>query len=779
MTIINNGDNQRAYPLLPLRGILVFPTMIIHLDVGRDKSIKALEAAMLNDRLIMLATQKEAHTENPGLADIFPVGTLMQIKLLQKLPGGGTRILVEGMRRASIREFDDSGDYIAVKVTEHFEEDFATPEIETLKRLVGEQFEQWVKNGKKIPSDTLLSILGVEEAGRLSDIIAGHLAINIDDKQKLLNAINVSERLNLLYDILSRELEILEIEKKISQRVRKQVGKNQKEYYLREQIKAINKELGDKDDRLAETAEFRQRLSAAGLPEEVREKIGKEIGRLEKMPAMTSESAVVRSYIDILLSLPWTAVSEDNLDMARAEKILDEDHYGLEKVKERILEYLAVRSLTADMKGPILCLVGPPGVGKTSIAKSVARAMGRKFTRASLGGIKDEAEIRGHRRTYVGSLPGRIIQGMRNCGFKNPVFLLDEVDKLSSDFRGDPSSALLEVLDPEQNNAFSDHYVELPFDLSKVFWIVTANITHPIPKPLLDRMEVISIPGYTELEKKEIASRYLMPKQIKQHGLDGGLIGISEKAVIRIIREYTREAGVRELERGIASVCRKAARRVLKKNKKSGVSVTASNIPQYLGVPKYTQTEKRAEPETGVATGLAWTSVGGEVLEVETSVTRGKGDLLLTGQMGDVMKESARAGYTYIRRKADELKIPGDFYKELDIHVHLPEGAIPKDGPSAGITMATSMASALTGRRVYADMAMTGEITLRGRVLPVGGIKEKVLAAHRYGVKKVVLPVANEKDLEDIPPTIKKSIEFVPVSHMDEVLALALEDANA
>jgi ATP-dependent Lon protease len=511
----------------------------------------------------------------------------------------------------------------------------------------------------------------------------------------------------------------------------------------------------------------------------VREKIAREIDRLEKIPTLTSESAVARTYIDTLLALPWTAVSEDNLDLARAEKILDEDHYGLAKIKERILEHLAVRSLTADMKGPILCLTGPPGVGKTSIAKSVARAMGRKFTRASLGGVRDDAEIRGHRRTYVGALPGRIIQGMRNCGFKNPVFLLDEVDKMSSDFRGDPAAALLEVLDPEQNSTFSDHYVELPFDRSKVFWIVTANNTHPVPKPLLDRMEVISVPGYTEFEKKQIALRYLVPKQIKLHGLGGGLINISEKAVGRIIREYTREAGVRELERGVASVCRKAARRVLKKNKKSAVTVSENNMPQYLGVPKYAKAEKRTEAETGVATGLAWTSVGGEVLEVETSVTRGKGDLVLTGQMGDVMKESARAGYTYIRRKADELKIPGDFYKEFDIHVHLPEGAIPKDGPSAGITMATSMASALTGRRVHADVAMTGEITLRGRVLPVGGIKEKVLAAHRYGVKKVVLPAANKKDLEDIPPAVKKTIEFMPVSHMDEVLTLALENAHA
>ena len=768
-----------SYPLLPLRGILVFPTMIIHLDVGRDKSIRALETAMLNDRVIMLATQKEAQTDNPCLDDIFAMGTVMHIKQLLKLPGGTIRILVEGLRRAKIQEFDDSGDYISVKVREYWEEDdFITPEVETLKRLIAEQFEQWVKNGKKIPPDTLFSVLGVEDAGKLADIIAGHLTLNIDDKQKLLNAVDLTERLNLLHDMLSRELEILEIEMKISQRVRKQVEKNQKEYYLREQIKAISKELGDKEDRAAEADEFRRRLEEGQLPDSVREKIAKEIDRLEKMPALTSESSVARTYIDTLLSLPWIALSEDNLDLRRAEKMLNEDHYGLGKVKERILEYLAVRSLTADMKGPILCLTGPPGVGKTSIAKSVARVMDRKFTRASLGGVRDEAEIRGHRRTYVGALPGRIIQGMRNCGFKNPVFLLDEIDKLNSDFRGDPSAALLEVLDPEQNNSFSDHYVELPFDLSKVFWIVTANTTHPVPKALLDRMEVISLPGYTEFEKKEIAARYLIPKQIKQHGLEGGLISIAEKTVIKIIREYTREAGVRELERNIAAVCRKAARQVLKRKDRRGVTVTAANLSKYLGVPKYKETDRRSDAEAGIATGLAWTNVGGEVLEVETSVIRGKGELRLTGQLGEVMKESAQAGYTYIRRRAQELNIPDDFYKKMDIHIHLPEGAIPKDGPSAGITMAVSMVSALTGRKAYADVAMTGEITLRGRVLSVGGIKEKMLAAHRHGVKRVVLPDANKKDLEDIPENVKKAIEFMPVSHMDEVLALALEDGN-
>ncbi len=769
------AENKVIYPLLPLRGMLVFPAMILHLDVGRDKSIKALETAMVQERYIMLSTQKEAQTDEPTIDDLYEVGTLAQIKQLLKLPGGTIRVLVEGLHRARISDFIDDGGYLSVAVEEFSGEQEETAETQALKRLVTEQFEQWVKLGKKIPSDTLLTLFGVEDAGRLSDIIAGHLSFSLENKQKLLAAIDVVGRLNLLYDMLSRELEVLEIEKKISQRVRKQVEKNQKEYYLREQVKAINKELGDKDDRMAEVEDFRRRLAESELPDEVREKLTKEIDRLEKMPNMTAESAVARTYIDTVLTLPWSAVSVDNMDIVKSEAILNEDHYGLDKVKERILEYLAVRCLTDEMKGPILCLVGPPGVGKTSIAKSVARAMERKFTRASLGGVRDEAEIRGHRRTYVGALPGRVIQGMRNCGMKNPVFLLDEVDKMSGDFRGDPSAALLEVLDPEQNNSFSDHYVELPFDLSKVFWIVTANTTHTIPKPLLDRMEMISIPGYTEEEKREIALRYLIPKQVKLHGLSDGLLDISDNAILKIIRDYTRESGVRSLERNIAALCRKAARKVLKKEKRAGVKVSASNLASFLGIAKYHDTDRHRIAEAGVATGLAWTSVGGEVLEVETSVTNGKGELFLTGQLGDVMKESARAGYTYIKRRAEELKLPEGFYKDFDIHIHLPEGAIPKDGPSAGITMATSMISALTGRKVLADLAMTGEITLRGRVLPVGGIKEKVLAAHRYGVKRVLLPEANRRDLEDIPANVKRSMEFLPVSHMDEVLALALE----
>ena len=775
------NSKMKIYPLLPLRGILVFPTMIIHLDVGRDKSIKALENAMLHDNYIMLSTQKEAQTDNPDFDDIYEIGTVMQIKQMLKLPGGTIRILVEGLHRAKIHGFDDSGDFINVEVEEFAEEEGISSELETLKRIVLTQFEEWVKLGKKIPSDTLLSVMGIKEAGRLADIIAGHLTLSVDKKQNILNAVNVVERLNVLHEALLHELEIIEIEKKIAQRVRKQVEKNQKEYYLREQLKAINKELGDKEDKTAEIEDFRKRASEQGLPDYAKEKLKKEIDRLEKMSSMTAESTVARTYIDTVLSLPWASESEDNIDIKKAGKVLEEDHYGLEKVKERILEYMAVRSLTNDMKGPILCLVGPPGVGKTSIAKSVARAMNRKFARASLGGVRDEAEIRGHRRTYVGALPGRIIQGMKTCGYKNPVFLLDEVDKMSMDFRGDPSSALLEVLDPEQNNTFSDHYIEMPFDLSKVFWVVTANSTQSIPRPLLDRMEVISIAGYTEDEKLAIAKKYLMPKQVKLHGLTGNsLITISEKALVRTIREYTREAGVRNLERSIASICRKAAKKILdlNKDKKGKISVTERNLETFLGIPKFFDTDKRTEDEAGIATGLAWTSVGGDVLEIETAVTPGKGEILLTGQLGDVMKESARAGYTYIRKIAKELAIADDFYKTLDLHIHCPEGAIPKDGPSAGVTMATSMVSALTGRKVFADVAMTGEITLRGRVLPVGGIKEKVLAAHRYGVKRVLLPMANKRDLEELPENIKKTMEFYPVSHLDEVLSLALEKSN-
>lgn len=603
----------------------------------------------------------------------------------------------------------------------------------------------------------------------------GYLSINIEEKEQLLEAVDVKERMNKLYTYLCKELEIAGLEKNISQQVRKQIEQNQKEYYLREQMKAINKELGEGDERQAEIDEYKKQMSELDLPAEVVEKINKELDRLYKMPPMMAESAVIRNYIDVLLSLPWGKFTEDNFDLEVAAKVLDKDHYGLEKVKERILEYLAVRALTKQSKGPILCLVGPPGVGKTSLAHSVARAIERKFTRVSLGGVRDEAEIRGHRRTYIGAMPGRIIHGMQTSGCMNPVFLLDEIDKMASDFRGDPASALLEVLDPEQNNTFSDHYIEFPFDLSHVFWIVTANTVETIPPALLDRMEVIQLTSYTEDEKVKIGELHLLPKERQAHGLTAKTLNITETALRHVIREYTREAGVRNLERKIAAICRKTAHRIVTKQVKSA-KVTEKNLTKYLGPVIFLESDLTAKAEIGICTGLAWTSVGGELLKVEVLATNGKGGLVLTGQLGDVMKESAQAGYTYIRSRAKELHLDEKFYETTDIHIHLPEGAIPKDGPSAGITMVTAMVSALTKRCIKAGIAMTGEITLSGKVLPVGGIKEKMLAAHRYGVKTILLPEQNMQDLEELPVNVRAAIKFIPVNHMDQVLKLALEE---
>lgn len=766
-------SKKRLIPLLPLRGILVFPYMIIHLDVGREKSISALEEAMVHDRLIMLASQKDAQNDKPLPEDIFSTGTVAEIKQLLKLPGGTIRVLVEGLHRAKIEKFIELDPYYQVEVNEFEEMEGKTPEVEALTRSVIHQFEQWVKLSKKIPPETLVSVVTVEEPGRLADLIASHLSLKIEDKQALLDAITVKDRLEKLCEIIGREMEILELEKKINVRVRKQMEKTQKEYYLREQLKAIQKELGDKDDRMAEVDDYRQRLKEQALPKEVAEKVTKEIERLEKMPPMVAESAVIRTYLDWLLALPWSKETTDRLDVKLAEDTLDEDHYGLGKVKERILEYLSIRKLTQSMKGPILCLVGPPGVGKTSLARSIARAMERKFVRVSLGGVRDEAEIRGHRRTYVGALPGRVIQGMRTVGSKNPVFLLDEIDKMSSDFRGDPSAALLEVLDPEQNNTFSDHYVEVPFDLSRVLWVVTANVMHNIPRPLLDRMEIISIPGYTEEEKVQIAKRYLIPKQVREHGLTDKQVVFTEGTIQKVIRDYTRESGVRNLERSMATLCRKVARQIVQ-NERTSIKITTQNLHTFLGAPKYRHAHAESNHQIGVSTGLAWTEVGGDVLATEVSIMKGKGKLTLTGQLGEVMRESAQAGFSYIRTKASDLGIDPEFYEKTDIHIHLPEGAIPKDGPSAGITMATAVASALTGKPVRADLAMTGEITLRGRVLPVGGIKEKVLAAHRAGIKKIILPQENKRDLDELPANVKRSLEFVLVEHMDEVLKNAL-----
>lgn len=768
----------RLMPLLPLRGMLVFPGMIINLDVGRERSIHAVEAAMTSDKQILMVSQKEAVTMEPGQKDLFKYGVIAEIKQLLKLTSGALRILVEGLARAKVETIIE-----APAVDTYFQAN-ALPmdsvvsednEVEALRRMLIETFEQWIIASKKVNSEVLLTFKDQTDPGRVADMIAGYLSINIEEKEQLLEAVDVKERMNKLYTYLCKELEIAGLEKNISQQVRKQIEQNQKEYYLREQMKAINKELGEGDERQAEIDEYKKQMSELDLPAEVVEKINKELDRLYKMPPMMAESAVIRNYIDVLLSLPWGKFTEDNFDLEVAAKVLDKDHYGLEKVKERILEYLAVRALTKQSKGPILCLVGPPGVGKTSLAHSVARAINRKFTRVSLGGVRDEAEIRGHRRTYIGAMPGRIIHGMQTCGCMNPVFLLDEIDKMASDFRGDPASALLEVLDPEQNNTFSDHYIEFPFNLSHVFWIVTANTVETIPPALLDRMEVIQLTSYTEDEKVKIGELHLLPKERQAHGLTAKTLNITETALRHVIREYTREAGVRNLERKIAAVCRKTAHRIVTKQVKSA-KVTEKNLTKYLGPVIFLESDLTAKAEIGICTGLAWTSVGGELLKVEVLATNGKGGLVLTGQLGDVMKESAQAGYTYIRSRAKELHLDEKFYETTDIHIHLPEGAIPKDGPSAGITMVTAMVSALTKRCIKAGIAMTGEITLSGKVLPVGGIKEKMLAAHRYGVKTILLPEQNMQDLEELPANVRAAIKFIPVNHMDQVLKLALEE---
>ncbi|RQD75336.1 MAG: endopeptidase La [Candidatus Syntrophonatronum acetioxidans] len=763
------SGERKILPMLPLRGILVFPNMVIHLDVGRERSVNALEQAMVEDNKILLVAQKDANTEEPTPDDIYKLGTIANIKQLLKLPGGTIRVLVEGLSRARIKEFVEFDPYLQVEVEELEEDENKNSEIEALMRSVLYQFEEYIKLGKKIPPETLVNVSSIEEPGRLSDVVSSHLTLKIQQKQEILEAISPKERLEKLSEILNNEMEILELEKKINLRVRKQMEKTQKEYYLREQMKAIQKELGEKDEKMAEADEYREKIASIELPEEVEEKALKELDRLEKMPPAAAEVVVIRNYLDWLLSLPWDKTTEDRLDIKRAEEILDEDHYGLKKVKERIIEFLAVRQLAKKLKGPILCLVGPPGVGKTSLAQSVARALERKFVRISLGGVRDEAEIRGHRRTYVGAMPGRIMQAMKDAGSNNPVFLLDEIDKMATDFRGDPSAAMLEVLDPEQNNKFSDHYIEVPFDLSNVLFITTANAYHNIPAPLLDRMETIYMAGYTEEEKVKIAERHLIPKQLEENGITADHLSISENTLRKIIREYTREAGVRNLERELASICRKVAKEIVQDRDKT-ISVTVQNLNKYLGVPRYRYGAAEKENEIGVATGVAWTETGGDVLSIEVTLMKGKGKLILTGKLGDVMQESAQAGLSYIRSRARALNIPEDFYENTDIHVHVPEGAIPKDGPSAGITMAVSLISALSQQPVRKDVAMTGEITLRGRVLTVGGIKEKVLAAHRVGIKNIILPAENKKDISEIPRNVQRKVNFIMVENMDEVL---------
>lgn len=767
----------RRFPLLPLRGLLVYPSMVLHLDVGREKSVKALEKAMVDDNLILLCSQSEVNIEEPTQEDIFRIGTVAKVRQMLKLPNGTIRVLVEGMERAEILEYLENEEYYEVFAQERPEEETEDPEVDALMRTVLTQFEHYINLSKKVTPETLAAVSDIEEAGRLADVITSHLSLKIKDKQEILETIDVRKRLEKLLDILNNEREVLELERKINQRVKKQMEKTQKEYYLREQMKAIQKELGEKEGRTGEVEELRAQLEEKGLPDKVREKVEKEIDRLEKMPTSSAEGGVIRNYVEWLLSLPWSNAEEEDLDLTQAEQILNEDHYGLDEPKERVLEYLAVQKLVKKLRGPILCLVGPPGVGKTSLARSIARSLNREFVRISLGGVRDEAEIRGHRRTYVGAMPGRIIQGMKTAGTLNPVVLLDEIDKMASDFRGDPSSALLEVLDPEQNSTFCDHFIEVPFDLSNVMFVTTANAVHNIPRPLLDRMEMLYIPGYTELEKLQIATRYLLPKQKREHGLEPEQLEIGEDGLLRTIREYTRESGVRNLEQQIAALCRKVAKSIVSGGKEQ-VVIAPEDVKEYLGIPKFRHGVAELEDQIGTVTGLAWTEVGGETLIIEVTVVPGTGKLTLTGKLGDVMKESAQAAFSYTRSKAEVLGIAPDFHEKNDIHIHIPEGAIPKDGPSAGITIATALISALTNRYVSKDVAMTGEITLRGRVLPIGGLKEKSLAAHRAGYKKILLPMDNERDLKDIPDSVKEDVVFVPVSHMDQVLEHALVEQS-
>ncbi|AWI37593.1 endopeptidase La [Bacillus safensis] len=764
---------KKNVPLLPLRGLLVYPTMVLHLDVGREKSVQALEQAMMNDHMIFLATQREISIDEPGEEEIFKVGTYTKIKQMLKLPNGTIRVLVEGLNRAQIESYVELEDYTSVDIKELAEEELKDAEAEALMRTLLDHFDQYIKISKKISAETYATVTDIEEPGRMADIVASHLPLKLKDKQEVLETVDVKKRLNRVISLIHNEKEVLEIEKKIGQRVKRSMERTQKEYYLREQMKAIQKELGDKEGKTGEVSSLMSKIEESSMPDSVRETALKELNRYEKIPSSSAESSVIRNYIDWLINLPWGIYTEDRLDLKLASEILDDEHHGLEKVKERVLEYLAVQKLTNSLKGPILCLAGPPGVGKTSLAKSIAKSLDRKFIRISLGGVRDESEIRGHRRTYVGAMPGRIIRGMSKAGTMNPVFLLDEIDKMSSDFRGDPSSAMLEVLDPEQNHNFSDHYIEETFDLSQVLFIATANNLATIPGPLRDRMEIITIAGYTEVEKAEIVKDHLLPKQLKEHGLKKGNLQLREAAIYDTIRYYTREAGVRGLERQLAAICRKAAKAIVAEDRKR-ITVTEKNLSEFLGKRLYRYGQAETTDQVGVVTGLAYTTVGGDTLSIEVSLSPGKGKLLLTGKLGDVMRESAQAAFSYIRSKADELNIDPNFNEKHDIHIHVPEGAVPKDGPSAGITIATALVSALTGRPVSKEVGMTGEITLRGRVLPIGGLKEKALGAHRAGLKTIILPKDNEKDIDDIPESVREGLTFIPVSHLDEVLEKAL-----
>ena len=761
---------------LPLRGMVLFPNNGAHIDIGRDKSVAALEECLAHGRQIMLSVQKDVEVEDPKREDVYEIGTVCQVQHVTKLNNGIMRAQIEGLYRARILDFRDDGLFIEVDVEEIEEDKTDTKEIQALIRACISKFEDWVKLSHKIPPEVMIAVnVAMDDGGILCNVVTNHLNCKYQDKQEILGIVDLKSRLEALYKLLLQEVEIMELENKIVFDVNKQMNKIQKEYYLREQIKAINKELGE-DDEIAEAIEeYKKKMKEHTYPEYVTEALEKELKRLERTNPASPEMGVIQNYIEWVLDLPWDIENQETIDVKEAQKTLDKHHYGLTKVKERIIEYLSIKALSPDIKAPIVCLVGPPGVGKTSIATSIAQALKRKFVRASLGGVRDEAEIRGHRRTYVGAMPGRIIEGIKNAGSKDPLFLLDEVDKMASDYRGDPVSALLEVLDPEQNSTFSDHYIGLAFDLSKVMWIITANDLGNIPRPLRDRMEIIMLPSYTEVEKMHIAKEHLLDKVKKANGLKKSQVNMSDEVISKIIEDYTREAGVRELERQLSKACRKAAYKIVTEKKKS-VRITKKNITDFLGKAKYTETKAEKENQVGLCTGLAWTEVGGVILPVEVAVLKGKGNLLLTGQLGDVMKESGRAALTCIRARSEKLKIDEKFYEENDIHVHFPEGAVPKDGPSAGITMTTAIVSALTGKKVRADVAMTGEITLRGKVLPIGGLKEKSLAAYREGIYTVIMPKANERDLDEIAPEVKAKMKFIPVETIDEVLKVALVD---
>ena len=760
------------YPMIPLRGLSIFPHMVLHFDIGREKSINALEQAMIRDQYVFLASQKDENTDLPTADDFYHVGTVAKVKQMLKLPGDTIRVLVEGVARGKIIEMIQDDPYFECEVDEDIEQDTAEEDQEreeALIRMTLAAFEEYAALSEKTPKEVFHSVAGIQRGGALADAIAGHMKLSVEDNQKVLEALEPCERLETVYTLLVREIEIMGIELDINRKVKEQMSQNQREYYLKEQMRAIQGELGFDDDLDDEIIKWHEQMDELELPADICEKLEKEINRLNRMQPTSAEAGVIRTYIETILALPWNKLSEEHIDLKEAEKILDEDHYGLEKVKERVLEYLAVVELSHEIKGPIICLVGPPGTGKTSIAKSIARATGREFVRMSLGGVRDEAEIRGHRRTYIGAIPGRVINSIKDAGTRNPLFLFDEVDKLGSDFKGDPSSALLEVLDPEQNKDFTDHYLEVPFDLSKVMFITTANSLNTIPGPLLDRMEVIEVTGYTEEEKLQIAKKYLIPKKTKEHGLEKSQFKMTDKAIRDLINYYTRESGVRNLEREIANLVRKVARKVVTDGIE-GYKVGPKDLEELLGKKRYRYDKISGKSEVGVVTGLAWTVVGGDTLFIETSAVPGTGKLQLTGQLGDVMQESARTGISYIRSVAHKHGIDENFYKEKDIHIHVPEGAVPKDGPSAGVTMCVAMISTLTGIPVRKDVAMTGEVTLRGNVLPVGGIKEKVLAAHRAGVRTVLLPFENERDIDEIPENVREQMNFVLIKNIDEAL---------